>query len=63
MVEWSHGGTMGAILMSKKERNRLEVLGWKERSGISLKVAAETMGVSYRQIGRASCRERVFSCV
>jgi molybdenum-dependent DNA-binding transcriptional regulator ModE len=43
---------MGAILMSKKERNRLEVLGWKERSGISLKVAAETMGVSYRQAKR-----------
>lgn len=43
---------MGVILMSKKERNRLEVLGWKERSGISLKVAAETMGVSYRQAKR-----------
>jgi len=43
---------MGAIGMSRKERDRLEVLGWKERSGISLKVAAESMGVSYRQAKR-----------
>jgi transposase len=43
---------MGAILMSRKERNRLEVLGWKERSGISLMMAAEAMGVSYRQAKR-----------
>jgi transposase len=43
---------MGAIRMSRKERDRLEVLGWKERSGISLKVAAESMGVSYRQAKR-----------
>jgi transposase len=43
---------MGAIGMSRKERERLEVMGWKERSGISLKVAAEAMGVSYRQAKR-----------
>ena len=43
---------MGAIGMSRKERDRLEVLGWKERSGISLKEAAEAMGVSYRQSKR-----------
>lgn len=39
-------------MMSKKERERLGVLGWKERSGASLKVAAEAMGVSYRQAKR-----------
>ena len=43
---------MGALLMSRKERNRLEVLGWKEHSGISLVKAAEAMGVSYRQAKR-----------
>ena len=43
---------MGGILMSRKERVRLEVMGWKERSGISLVVAAEAMGVSYRQAKR-----------
>jgi len=43
---------MGAIAMSRKERDRLEVLGWKERSGISLVEAAEAMGVSYRQVKR-----------
>jgi transposase len=43
---------MGVLLMSKKERLRLEVLGWKERSGISLVKAAETMEVSYRQAKR-----------
>ena len=35
---------MGAILMSKKERERLGVLGWKERRDISLKEAAVAMG-------------------
>jgi transposase len=43
---------MGAILMSRKERERLGILGWKERSGSSLKAAAEAMGVSYRQAKR-----------
>ena len=43
---------MGAIVMSRKERDRLEVLGWKERSGISLVRVAEAMGVSYRQAKR-----------
>jgi transposase len=43
---------MGRIVMSRKERDRLEVLGWKERSGISLVMAAEAMGVSYRQAKR-----------
>jgi transposase len=43
---------MGGIEMSRKERDRLEVLGWKERSGISLARVAEAMGVSYRQAKR-----------
>jgi transposase len=43
---------MRAYVMSKKERERLEVMGWKERSGISLVMAAEAMGVSYRQAKR-----------
>jgi len=43
---------MGVMVMSRKERSRLEVLGWKERSGISLVKAAEAMGVSYRQAKR-----------
>jgi hypothetical protein len=43
---------MGALLMSRKERDRLEVMGWKEQSGISLIMAAEAMGVSYRQAKR-----------
>lgn len=43
---------MGALLMSRKERDRMEVMGWKEHSGISLVMAAEAMGVSYRQAKR-----------
>ena len=43
---------MGVIVMSEKERVRLEVLGWKERVGVSLVKAAEAMGVSYRQARR-----------
>jgi hypothetical protein len=35
---------MVAKLMSRKEREWLEVLGWKERSGISLVMAAEVTG-------------------
>jgi hypothetical protein len=31
--------------MSKKKRDRLEVLGWKERVGVSLVVAAEAMAL------------------
>jgi molybdenum-dependent DNA-binding transcriptional regulator ModE len=50
---------MGAIGMSGKERDRLGVLGWKERSGASLKVAAEAMGVSYRQAKRIWKRYKV----
>jgi hypothetical protein len=50
---------MGAVLMSGKERDRLEVLGWKERSGMSLVVAAEAMGVSYRQAKRIWRRYKV----
>jgi hypothetical protein len=34
---------MGVIVMSEKERVRLEVLGWKERVGVSLVKAAEAM--------------------
>ena len=45
--------------MSGKERDRLGVLGWKERSGASLKVAAEAMGVSYRQAKRIWKRYKV----
>jgi len=40
---------MGVIVMSEQERVRWEVLGWKERAGVSLVGAAEAMGVSYRQ--------------
>ena len=43
---------MGVIVMSEKERVRWEVLGWKERVGVSLVKAAEAMGVSYRQARR-----------
>lgn len=49
---------MGVLVMSKKERVRLEVMGWKERSGISLVMAAEAMGVSYRQAKRIWKRYR-----
>ncbi len=56
VVPWrGHGGDG----MSGKERDRLGVLGWKERSGASLKVAAEAMGVSYRQAKRIWKRYKV----
>jgi len=43
---------MGAILMSRKERRRLELLSRVRDRGLKLVKAAELMALSYRQAKR-----------
>ena len=49
---------MGKLLMSARERNRLEVLGRVKRGELTLVKASELLGLSYRQAKRVYGRYR-----
>src|SRR5262249_42532087 len=49
---------MEAFLMSRRERQRLEVLGRVKRGEITLAKASELVGLSYRQVKRVYARYR-----
>lgn len=49
---------MGKLLMSTRERDRLDVLGRVKRGELTLVKASELLGLSYRQAKRVYCRYR-----
>jgi hypothetical protein len=48
---------MEVLVMSKRERSRLEVMSRVRGGEITLAKAAQMMGLSYRQAGRPVCRQ------